>query len=69
MNEVSKEINDAFVGLTISEAEKILEKFNLSRIRSVIIDGKHKVVTMDYDPNRTNVELTDGIITKVIGLY
>lgn len=69
MNEVSKEINDAFVGLTINEAEKILGEFNITRIRSVIIDGKPMIVTRDYDPNRANVELTNGIITKVIGLY
>jgi hypothetical protein len=68
MNEISKEINDAFVGLTISEAEKILGDLSLTRIRPVIINGEHRVVTMDYDPNRLNVELTNDIITKVISL-
>lgn len=50
------------IGMDIERAKKTVH----NPIRAVIIDGESQMVTMDYRPNRLNVETNDGKIIKII---
>lgn len=57
-------ISRAIVGNSIEDARRIYDN-----IRVVILDGQNLPVTMDYRPERINVEVVDGIVTQVLGYY
>lgn len=52
------------VGKNINDARGIYPD-----IRVVVQDGQDLVTTMDYRPERINVETNNNIITRVVGLY
>ena len=53
------------IGKTIFEAEQLHDCFDF---RIVAVDGKSRIITMDYRLDRVNVEVEDGKITKVQGI-
>jgi hypothetical protein len=52
------------IGRTVPDAKRIYPD-----IRVVVRDGQQLPVTMDYRPDRINVETRNGVITKVVGFY
>lgn len=52
------------IGKTKEEAIKELEESNTS-YRITREDDKSYIVTRDYRPSRYNLEITNGIVTKV----
>lgn len=53
-----------FVGLTKAAAKKLAESEN-QRSRVVREDGKARVLTQDYRPERLNFTVVDGRVTRV----
>lgn len=52
------------IGMTEDAAYSAYEK-----VRVIEEDGEHYFVTMDFKPERVNVIIEKGIITKIDGLY
>jgi predicted RNA binding protein YcfA (HicA-like mRNA interferase family) len=52
------------VGMDCQAAKKALEEDGYA-LRVIRENGFHKIVTMDYRPERVNVSIDDGIITNV----
>lgn len=59
---LNKKLIDSFLGKTLAEAKAQ----NLWKVRAIKIDGVAKIVTMDLRGDRINVEVENGIITKVV---
>ncbi len=58
MNELEKK--NELIGLTYEEAKQ----FNYD-MRVYCEDGENYMLTMDFKPNRINVEITNGLITNL----
>lgn len=52
------------VGMDCQAAKQALEEAGYA-LRVIRENGSHKIVTMDYRPERVNVSIDDGIITNV----
>ena len=37
----------------------------ITKVRPIIIDGEHMIVTMDFRQDRINVELVDGRVVRI----
>ncbi len=57
---------EILVGLRLDDAEALAGDEGWE-IRVAILDGEEFALTMDYVPNRANVEVTDGIVTGILG--
>lgn len=57
------ELEKALIGKTITEAEE--SDASWMSIRPIMIDGEHMIVTQDWNLGRVNVEIENGVITKV----
>lgn len=51
------------VGLTEAEAAAVAEDLGLT-VRVVERDGESFPATMDYNPERVNLSIEDGLVTK-----
>jgi hypothetical protein len=58
---------DLVVGLTEDEAEEALEECGWT-MRVGRRDGEDLAMTMDFRPERVNVEVTDGEVTEVLSI-
>jgi serine-aspartate repeat-containing protein C/D/E len=58
---------DALVGLTEDEAEEAAAEQGWT-VRVVVRDGEDLPATMDFRPNRVNVEVTDDEVTEVVSI-
>ena len=38
----------------------------ITKVRPIIIDGEHMIVTMDFRQDRINVELADGRVVRIV---
>jgi hypothetical protein len=38
----------------------------ITKVRPIIIDGEHMIVTMDFRQDRVNVELADGRVVRIV---
>ncbi len=56
---------EILVGLRLDDAEALAGDEGWE-IRVAILDGEEFLLTMDYVPNRANVEVTDGIVTGIV---
>lgn len=64
--ELDVEKLEEMVGMTEKQADAYLpEPFF---VRVVVVDGKHLTVTRDFRRDRVNVEVKNGVITKVRGI-
>lgn len=55
---------NSLLGMTIIEAVNALKIINFT-IRSIKVNGEDNIVTDDIKVNRVNVEINNGLITKV----
>ena len=58
---------DAYIGLPLDEFTKAAEELGLT-VRVAREDGEDLALTMDYQPNRLNVEVADGVVTGVVSV-
>lgn len=49
------------LGLTLHAARQI------ANVRPTKIDGEYMIATMDFRPERINVEIKDGVIVAILG--
>jgi hypothetical protein len=54
---------DAVIGMSVASASDLCREEGLS-LRVTMVDGVHRVVTMDLKFNRVNVHVVSGEITK-----
>jgi hypothetical protein len=54
-------------GLSVEEAETAAEEAGFT-LRIARQDGEDLALTMDFIPNRVNVEVTDGVVTGVVSV-
>ncbi len=59
---------DDIEGKSIAEAEEFAASIDQS-FRTVVIDGEHQVVTLDFRDDRMNVQVDDGTVTRYCGNY
>lgn len=57
----SKDDTKKYIGMTVVEARQIHDN-----VRVMIRNGEHLFGTLDFDPNRMNVETKDGKIVKIL---
>jgi hypothetical protein len=55
------------VGLSVEEAETAAEEAGFT-VRIARQDGEDLALTMDFIPNRVNVEVEDGVVTGVVSV-
>jgi hypothetical protein len=60
----TKQIQDLILGKKYKDAEKLY-----NNLRIVVEDNKSKIIIMNYCKERCNVEVENGIITKINGYY
>ena len=58
---------DEIEGKSLEDAEDWAEENDYS-IRTVVIDGEPQAATMDYRPERVNVEVDSGTVTAFCGM-
>ena len=58
---------EELVGLTVSEAQARATELGWT-IRVVREDGVDLVATDDYSPTRVNVETTDDVVVRIVGI-
>lgn len=52
------------VGKTVQQAEML----TMAEVRPVVEDAEERIITLEYNPNRINVEVKDGRITKLVSV-
>jgi NifU-like protein involved in Fe-S cluster formation len=55
-------LNEKIIGKTVKEAKKLCAD-NQIRCRIASKDGKEKMFSCDYQPNRVNFAVSKGIVT------
>lgn len=55
---------DSLIGLSVDEAKKRLEPLGIT-LRVTCIDGRHQMVTEDYDTTRLNVWINSGKLIRL----
>lgn len=58
---------DTLVGLGVTEAEDLASRAGV-RVRVIRLDGEDLAATMDLDPMRVNVEVTDDVIVAIVSV-
>lgn len=53
------------IGKTLKEANQVVESYESIRVNE--LDGKHMAGTCDFNPDRINVVIDDGVITRING--
>ncbi len=56
------------IGLTVEQAEPIAAEHGITVIRVMAEDGEHFFGTCDFRMDRLDVEITDGVISGIIGV-
>jgi hypothetical protein len=67
MNAPTTELTELIVGVKYEDAKRALKDKSM-RIRPYKINGKDGMLSCDYDEDRVNVEISDDIVIKVVGL-
>lgn len=60
-----EEAEEALVGLSEQDAADVADDRGWT-IRVVVLDGEDRPMTMDFRPNRVNVEVADGEVVAIV---
>lgn len=59
---------EKLVGMSIEAADFYAEAFGFC-VRVITLNGCARAITHDITSNRVNVEVEDGVVTKINGFY
>ena len=64
-----KELHEMLVGLELEFAQDLIDSMEHPfTIRVMRLNGQNCIGTADYNPNRVNVSIQDGIIKSIISI-
>lgn len=63
-----QKLSDKLVGMKLAEADSLCETFDCT-LRVIMLDGIPRAILHDLRSNRINVEVENGVITRIDDLY